>query len=342
MRDLLTAQTTRKADPQCLGRDRFPMKLIVSQLGALGGYVSREFHYVMTELINHYDWKHIDSWALSNAPGSFRDKLLNMVGELPSSILFWEGYEFLPNYASEISRLDCQKIIFADDLHWWNDRMRLSRVISFALCDTVLSTYGYLWPKFYPELAGAKRVVWIPHSASQDFTVDYNANPENSIFLSGAVSRHYPLREQVKALHAQSAYSIIHHQHPGYHCQYDYNRNENVGRGYAEKINRYRTGFTDSLIYGYIVAKYFEIPATGSLLLADDAVSEPLKELGFIENEHYLAVSKENLEEKVRYVLDEANHDELDEIRKAGQKLVWTRHKTSERARSINEVCNGG
>jgi hypothetical protein len=318
------------------------MKLIVSQLGALSRYVSREFHYVMTDLINQYGWRHIDMWELFNAPGSFRDKLLNKVGELPSSILFWEGYELLPNYASDISRLDCHKIIFADDLHWWNERMRQGKLISFALCDTVLSPYGYLWPKFYPELAGAKRVVWIPHSASQDFMVDYNPHPDNSVFLSGAVSPHYPMRQQVKELHTERAYSIIHHEHPGYHCQYDYNRDQNVGRGYAEKINKYRTSFTDSLIYGYIVAKYFEIPATGSLLLADDAVSGPLKDLGFIENQHYLAVSKENLEEKIQYVLDEANHEELDEIRKVGQQLVWSRHKTSDRARSINEVCNGG
>jgi len=51
-------------------------------------------------------------------------------------------------------------------------------------------------------------------------------------------------------------------------------------------------------------------------------------------------VSKENLEEKVDYVLDKRNHEELDVIRKSGQALVWERHKTSDRARQINEACS--
>lgn len=316
------------------------MKLIVSQMRALSGYISREFHYVMTDLMNDYDWRQIDALQLLNAPGNIKDKLLNTFGELPEVILFWEGYELLPARFSDIYRLDCHKLIFADDLHWWSEQMRLRKLVSFGLCETILSPYAYLWPKFYPELAGAKRVVWIPHSASPDFLVAYNQSPENSLLLSGAVSQHYPLRQQVKELHAQQAYSIIYHGHPGYHCGYDHKGDENVGRGYAEKINRYRAGFTDSLIYGYVVAKYFEIPATGALLLADDAVSGPLKKLGFIENEHYLPVSKENLEERVQYVLDEANHEELDVIRRAGQELVQSSHKTSDRARSINEVCS--
>lgn len=33
-----------------------------------------------------------------------------------------------------------------------------------------------------------------------------------------------------------------------------------------------------------------------------------------MENRHYLSVSKETLEERIQYVLDERNHEELDEI----------------------------
>jgi len=316
------------------------MKLIVSQMSALSGYVSREFHYVMTDLINDYQWKQIDTLQLFNAPGVMKDKLLNTLGELPEIILFWEGYEFLSACFSDIYRLECHKLIFADDLHWWNEQMRLEKLVSFGLCETILSPCAYLWDNFYPELAGAKQVVLIPHSASPDFTVGYNQSPENSILLSGAVSPDYPLRQQLKELHEERAYSISYHPHPGYHCQYNHAADENVGRGYAEKINRYRAAFTDSLIYGYVVAKYFEIPATGALLVADDAVSGPLKELGFTENEHYFPVSKENLEEGIKYVLDKANHEELDEVRRAGQALVRSNHKTSDRARRINEVAS--
>jgi hypothetical protein len=138
---------------------------------------------------------------------------------------------------------------------------------------------------------------------------------------------------------AQQSYSIKSHTHPGYHVGYDYTTNPNIGRGYAETINRHRIGFTDCLTFKYVVAKYFEIPAAGALLLAEDAVKEPLKQLGFVENIHYVPVSKENLEERVRYVLDEKNLAELDQVRQRAHDLVWERHTTSHRAGQINEAC---
>jgi hypothetical protein len=314
------------------------MKLIVSQLEALRGYVSREFYNIQTDLITNYGWAHIETYHLWHAP-SLERAILDAFGQLPDTILFWEGYELLSARAVEIYRLARQKCVFADDLHWWNDQMRQRKLVGFALCDVVLSTYGYVWERFYPELRGAKKVVWVPHSASPDFLLDYNRNPENAVLLSGAVTHHYPLRQQVKLLHDQGRYAIAYHSHPGYHCQYDHDRNPDVGRGYAEKLHKYRVGFTDALRYRYAVAKYFEIPATGALLLADAAVSEPLSRLGFIENEHYIPASTETVEERIRYVLDESNHQEVDEIRKRGQELVWQRHKTGDRALQIDEVC---
>lgn len=316
------------------------MKLIVSNLESLRTYVSREFYFIMRDLISTHGWRHIEMCKLWNGAGTIRDKLIDEFGELPGSILFWEGYELLSARAIEIYRLDCHKFILADDLHWWNEQLRQRKLVSFALCETILSTYGYIWSKFYPEFCGVKKVVWVPHSASPDFLLRYNQHPENSIFLSGAMTVHYPLRREMKILQEHSSYSIAYHCHPGYYCGYDYEKNEDIGSGYAEKINRHRTGFTDSLIYKYVVAKYFEIPATGALLFADDAVSGPLKELGFIENRHYLPVSKENLEERVQYILDKRNHEELDEIRRRGQELVRERHKTSDRARQIDEECS--
>jgi hypothetical protein len=293
----------------------------------------------MTDLIAHHDWRQIETWELWNARGSLPDYLLNCFGALPHVILFWEGYEFVCARLAEIDRLDCRKAILADDLHWWNEAMRLRKLIAFGVCDTVLSTYAYNWDRFYPELAGIKKPEWVPHSAAPEFMLAYNPHPENSILLSGVIDTHYPLREQMKQLQTQGCYAIKHHPHPGYHYSFDHLTDTNVGRAYAEIINKHRVGFTDSGVYQYVVAKYFEIPATGALLLADDAVRAPLKELGFIENVHYFAVSSENCEEQVRYVLDESNREELDEIRRCGQQLVWEKHKTSDRARRIDEIC---
>jgi glycosyl transferase family 1 len=317
------------------------MKLIVSHLETSRTYVTREFYYIITDLMTTHGWKHIETNDLWNRAGTVRDKLLEAFGVLPKTILFWEAYEFLYAHATQIQRLNCDKFFLADDLHWWKEQTRQMKVVGFAVSDVILSTYAYGWRKFYPELK-SKKVVWVPHSASPDFMLHYNHGAENSIFLSGAMNEAYPLRQQMMKLHLEGSYSIAYHRHPGYQSGYDYEANVNIGRGYAEQIHRYRVGFADSgSPFKYVVGKYFEIPATGALLLADDSVSGFLQELGFVENQHYLPASQENLEERIQYVLDERNHEELDQIRSTGQELVRERHKTSNRARQIDEVCSG-
>ena len=313
------------------------MKLIVSHLGVSRTYVTRELYYIQQELVTKHGWRHIESNALSYGPESLEKKLRIALGQLPEAIIFWEAYDLVYKYSFELQRLKCLKVFFADDLHWFNRRMQEIRVVSFALSDVVLSTYAYCWRKLYPELSN-KKVVWIPHSASPDFMFSYNPSAENAIFLSGAINEAYPLRQRMLELHDEGSYAIRYQRHPGYYCNYNYQADTRIGRGFAKRIHSCRVGFADSVSpFGYVVAKYFEIPATGALLLADDTVSAQLSELGFVANQHYVPVSLKNLEEQVEYVLAENNRDEIDQIRRNGQTLVHERHKTSDRARQINE-----
>jgi len=315
------------------------MKLLVSELEMWRRYVSREFYLVMTDLMTNYGWRQIEASKLWNGRGTLKDKIVEECGEMPEVILFWEEFASVSAYANDVLRLNCRKYFFADDVHWgWSEEGQ-RKFLCFALFDTILSPYAYVFDNFYPQLSRIKHVAWVPHSASPDFMLPYNPHPENAILLSGCLEYHYPFREQMKRLHEQGNYPIAYHPHPGYEINFDYEKDGNVGQGYANKINSYRAGFTDSARYRYMVAKYFEIPATGALLLADDAVAGQLKELGLIEYRHYLPVSCDDLEEKIEYVLNEKNHQGLDEIRKRGQELIWERHKTSDRARLIDEVC---
>jgi hypothetical protein len=315
------------------------VKLIISELAARRRYVSREFAYIITELVEHYGWRQIETYDLLDVSKSLKDHLREKLGGLPETILFWEGYYLLNARPQAFSDLDCRKYILCDDLHWWGDAMRRDKHEAFSLCETIFSTYGYIFDQYYPEFSNTKNIVWIPHSASPDFLLPYNEHPENVILLSGAINKHYPLRQQMRELYDAGLHRIVYDQHPGYHCEYDYEKSARVGRAYAGRINSCRAAFTDSLTYKYTVAKYFEIPATGALLLADCAVSEPLKEIGFLEWVHYVPVSSRDLECKVRYVLDENNHDEVDGIRRRGQELVRQRHKSSDRAKLIDEIC---
>ncbi len=315
------------------------MKLIVSELRALSRYVSREFYFIMAELIATYGWKHVETLQLLHSRGSLKERILRETEEMPDVILFWESYSLLNPLAKEVFDLECLKCFFADDLHWWREDKKTVNYVAYLLCDIILSPYAYRVDEFYPGLRGLKRIHWVPHSASPDFLIGYNERPENAILLSGAIDDSYPLRQKMKRLREQQSYPISLHRHPGYHCQHDYNASRSVGRSYAEEINRHRAAFTDCLKFRYVVAKYFEIPATGALLLADGAVSAPLKELGFISGQHYISVTGDDMEEKVRYVLDERNHSRTDEMRRRAQSLVREKHKTEDRARLIDSVC---
>jgi hypothetical protein len=203
----------------------------------------------------------------------------------------------------------------------------------------VLASYGYVFREFFPELP-QQAVQWIPHAASNDFALPFNAQPESAILLSGFIGSLYPLRWRMRQLLQQGKYSIVRHEHPGYNDRFDHTNDARVGAGYARTIHRYHAAFTDALTFRYVVAKYFEIPATGALLLADGGVSQPLEELGFLPYAHYVPVTMDNLEEKLEYILCEANRPEIDEIRRRGQELTLTRHRTHHRARMIDEACH--
>jgi hypothetical protein len=100
------------------------MKLIISELETLRGYVSREFYYIMTELIQQHGWRQIDTLKLWRSPVSLPSKLLQAFGELPEIILLWEGYSFFNAHLREIKDLGCYVWVFADDLHYWDERMK--------------------------------------------------------------------------------------------------------------------------------------------------------------------------------------------------------------------------
>ena len=69
------------------------MKLLVSWMRELGGYVSREFYYIMQDLISVHGWRQMQPSAMPQCPGSVEECLLNEFGEIPDVVLFWEAYD---------------------------------------------------------------------------------------------------------------------------------------------------------------------------------------------------------------------------------------------------------
>jgi hypothetical protein len=85
---------------------------------------------------------------------------------------------------------------------------------------------------------------------------------------------------------------IVRVPHPGYHCGYNYEGDDQVGRGFSKKIWNCRAAFSDCSKFRYALSNYFEIPATGALLVAGEALSGPLLELGFHAGVHYFPLAR--------------------------------------------------
>ncbi len=314
------------------------LKLIVAPKSALGGYISREFFFIIESLERRFGWRQLETWELANDSRSLRTVLLDKLGSIPEVILFWEQYEVFTSRARELWRLGIQIGIWADDIHSFSDTVRLSRVPPFVLADKIIAAYANRFEEFYPFVRKGADLVWVPHSASADFVVPLNEAPEPAIFVSGAMTSHYPLRLQMKAFHEERCLPIVYVEHPGYHCEFDHESDERVGKGYAKNIARHLAAFTDGLMYGYAVAKFFEIPATGALLLGEQRMAGALASLGFRDGVHYLSVGPENLKSRIEEALDRNNRKAIDEIRRQGQKLVLERHLVDHRAKQIDEV----
>ena len=51
-----------------------------------------------------------------------------------------------------------------------------------------------------------------------------------------------------------------------------------------------------------------------------------IKKIGFIDGENYISCNKENLIEKIEWICNEQNRNEVDRIRKNGNELVKNNH----------------
>lgn len=218
-----------------------------------------------------------------------------------------------------------------DDIHqgpggpkrFSRDRWTLTRF--FRRCDTVFCTYRAPFLDWYPRYAA--KLVHLPFffSASDFQGLTPNPAPLAKCLLSGATGRFYPLRSAA-ARHPD----VVVMPHPGYAG----GTAGAFGASYARALWEYRCGVTCAATIGYTVAKYLEIPAAGSLLLASDAPD--LAELGHAAGHTFVRVDERSFGGALADVL--ARPEAYEGIRQAGYALVRSRHSDAHRAETLEGV----
>lgn len=136
----------------------------------------------------------------------------------------------------------------------------------------------------------------------------------------------YPFRRQVRRwLESQKELSFNKRQRV--------RRRANDVEAFSHELNRYRSSFTCASTYGYTVAKYFEIPACGTLLFGEH--TPLLESFGFVDGENFVQVSPDDFVEKFHHYLREIHPDDFLAIADAGCKLAHERHTWKVRIRQM-------
>jgi hypothetical protein len=247
-----------------------------------------------------------------------------------------------------VERSGKTKIVgYFSDIHSFGNKI-YERNISRMLerCDVIICPYDEAfrdkWPQyrdkyiFFPQY-------FAPHERYA--TLPFNKNPVYKCLLSGSVAppNVYPIRMHIKMKGTSDKVTVM--NHPGYRRNWFH---ELLGKilqkelfmkeSYAEEINRYFCSVATSSIYRYIVAKYFEIPAAGTLLLANE--TDDLKKLGFVPFRHYVPITHADALSKINECLSAPQH--FTEIRKQGMHFVRNHHSVNNRFSTLKDILENG
>jgi hypothetical protein len=223
---------------------------------------------------------------------------------------------------------------YANDLHYKNNtvtdnKRKLKDLIHNFENIYICANYYYCYLKYYN--INPKRIIKYPTFVDDDFYIEFNENPINKILLSGTITKEYPARKKLNLI-------------AGYNDNIEVLKNGvYLGFEYIKYLNKFLCCFTccANKNLPYILGKFFEIPSSGSLLLAfDEFVKDELINLGFKDGENYISCTLENMEEKIRYILNPENLEEINKIRKNGYEFVWKYHKQTDRLKYIDKFIN--
>ena len=254
---------------------------------------------------------------------------ISKFNKIPKYIISYSGVSKFNPFYKIINQLT--KLIFIiDDIHHAKS-VRTPRIPVIKNSEIIFCTYSYQFEKW--GLPKPKNLYFFPHSCR--WICDYNDNPINKILISGRISDIYPDRKFAYS-YAVNNPDIF----DSLKCNFNYRLNDEdinynsqliYGEKYYKYLNKYLCCFVDTA-RDYILAKIFEICGSGSLLLCMDTnVKNIMKELGFIENINYISCSKNNFDEKIKYITNKDNIDNINLIRKNGYLLIKNNHTWDKR-----------
>ena len=239
----------------------------------------------------------------------------------------------------QLSKANFLKVSILEDFNFPWQINNASYFSQYA--DVILVRYPEAFQQIIPDCK--KPVFHFPHSAGRSYFQEKSdfSDKEPTALLSGSINeRWYPLRSKARELFHAGKKIITFREHPGYQPGAD---PVQEAKDYAAQISKNQLALTGAgmgvaLAAPYILAKHFEIPATGTVMITDKFVAPLMQNLGFIENVHFLASTPDTLERDLERWLAPENKAALEQIGLAGQKLVAERHSLEKRVEEFEKV----
>lgn len=258
-------------------------------------------YYFITEFIIYFL---IKKWKLILYK-NIKGKKLKDIFPINSNILLF--YTSNTIFTSEILE-DVYINVIIEDLHFDKDISNLKKIYN-----SIKKIYAR-YPNSIKEIIPSDKIISFSHYASPLCYLPLDDNKINKLLVLGNLSDIYPLRSFVIKNLSKTYYSV--RKFKGYNIRGD---SFIEYMNYVKNINMYNIalcdiGIVSNINIPYILAKIFEIPACNTALLTHYKIVPQLKELGFIENYHYIACDETDIILKLNFWLSPKNRNKLNEI----------------------------
>lgn len=245
---------------------------------------------------------------------------------------------FIINNIDFFKTYNCNKFIWIDDVHYHYFRkgkpekqLQINNLIKDFKNIYFFGSYMYVFNKITNMNIENEKLIQYYHGINNNELVNYNNNPKNKILLYGCHNKTwYPARFYLKNI-KNKFIDILEYKDKIY------------GINLMNYISNYLCAFAccSTEKTSYLVLKFFEIPSTGSLLLAyDEHIKLQMKELGFIDGINYISCDFSNMIEKINWITNIKNREKVDKIRENGYNFVRKYHTRNDRFNKLDKIIN--
>jgi hypothetical protein len=277
--------------------------------------------FIFDMLIKNHNCSYISLDELSPHVNNLPDYFLSKFNCIPSYFITFAGIGSFTHLIYKINKI-MKFVCIIDDIHHAKS-IRNARLPVLNKADIILSTYAYEYT--YWHLPQPKKLFFFPHSAA--WIIDFNENPINKVLISGRVSNTYEDRLFMYNLAETNTNLEI------LKCDFNYNVYNNLTKSsllchenYYKYLNNYICCFVDTA-RNYMLAKVFEILASGSLLLCmNENIIDIFKDIGLEDGINYISCNRNNVNDKVNFITDINNITTINTIRKNGHLLLINKH----------------